>query len=259
MVNFGKKYKNTDSFTDIPLKTPKKVLPGMSGIYRIHNKINGKSYIGQSIDIRRRAFSHNRNLKNNKYSKLYLAIKKYGIDSFYISIVATINIDGSRSSSNIKLELNILETMYVRMFDSFLNGYNGSYGGDSGKIGYRHSEQTIEKIKQSLLNRKEKSGIVGSIKAFGYDFVLNKEIEADSISEMTRLTGVDERSITSICKKINGRVSALKKRFTFSFTEEGLVTIVEYIKSGRSKEDSYKKRSIASKLKIGSKYKKRNG
>ena len=58
----------------------------MTGIYMITNLINGKSYIGQSVDIKRRFWDHrcithetNRHLKN--------ALRKYGKDSFKYEIL----------------------------------------------------------------------------------------------------------------------------------------------------------------------------
>ena len=65
------------------------------GIYKIVNLVNGKVYIGQSVDIYRRWAQHKkigRNLSEDKYSKdydkvLYRAMRKYGVDSFEFSIV----------------------------------------------------------------------------------------------------------------------------------------------------------------------------
>jgi len=58
------------------------------GIYQIINKINGKIYIGQSIDIERRWNQH-------RYGKgsiiLRNAIKKYGVESFEFEVLETIN------------------------------------------------------------------------------------------------------------------------------------------------------------------------
>ena len=258
MVNFSKKYKNTDSLSNIPLGNPCKIPSGMSGIYRIYNCINEKSYIGQSIDIRHRAFAHNRNVNKSVNMMLYSAIRKYGIENFYISVLALINVDGSRDYSNMKLELNVLETMYINIFNSYNNGYNRSEGGDSGRIGYKHSIQTIEKIKSSLLSKNRVPRIDG-ITTFCYDFDFNKKIKTESISEMSRITGVDCRSINHICNANNGRMTALKKRFTFSHTDDGIDNIVKYITSGQFKIDLYMKKSKSSKLNLGKKYKKRDG
>ena len=59
----------------------------ISGIYKIENLINHKVYIGQSINIFRRWKDHMRNLKNNKQTHLYLAMKKYGIENFSFEII----------------------------------------------------------------------------------------------------------------------------------------------------------------------------
>jgi group I intron endonuclease len=56
------------------------------GIYKIENKINGKKYIGQSIDIHRRWVDHRRDIKARNYF-LYQAFKKYGISNFSFEII----------------------------------------------------------------------------------------------------------------------------------------------------------------------------
>ena len=43
-----------------------------SGIYMIKNKINGKVYIGQSVDIKKRWSSHIRNLENGTHDNFTL-------------------------------------------------------------------------------------------------------------------------------------------------------------------------------------------
>ena len=55
-------------------------------IYRFKNKLNGKSYIGQTYDINTRYYSH---IHRYKYrdSKFYRAIRKYGLDNFEFSIL----------------------------------------------------------------------------------------------------------------------------------------------------------------------------
>lgn len=58
------------------------------GIYKITNKINNKSYIGQSKDIYRRWREHIKNFKDVQNNQvIYLAIRKYGLENFDFSIV----------------------------------------------------------------------------------------------------------------------------------------------------------------------------
>ena len=55
----------------------------MIGIYKITNKINGKIYIGQSNDIKRRFLEHTYRDK----LPIDIAIKKYGKENFSFEIL----------------------------------------------------------------------------------------------------------------------------------------------------------------------------
>ena len=54
-------------------------------IYKITNNINGKIYIGQTNDLKRRTQEHKHDKRKDKY--LYRAIKKYGWDNFSVDIL----------------------------------------------------------------------------------------------------------------------------------------------------------------------------
>lgn len=112
------------------------------GIYKIENKINGKVYIGQSINIERRWREHNCNYINSS-TVLYKAIRKHGIANFTFEIIHT-------CSEN---ELNELEIYYIEKYNSFAynsgsNGYNMTFGGDNNTRGRIVSKS--QKVKTSL-------------------------------------------------------------------------------------------------------------
>lgn len=111
-------------------------------IYRAINRVNGKSYIGQTIrSLDDRIKSHIKSSKKPKY-QFHKAIAKYGIDKFDWEILCEC------SSMN---ELNDKECQYIIEYDTFKSGYNANLGGKNSK----HSIETINKISKS--NRKPKS------------------------------------------------------------------------------------------------------
>ena len=93
----------------------------MVGIYKFTNKTNGKSYIGQSVDIQRRYKEHKS--QRNENTLFHKAIDEYGFDNFDFSIIEICNIS----------ELNWKEVFYIKEYQTlFPNGYNISEGGHFG-------------------------------------------------------------------------------------------------------------------------------
>lgn len=98
----------------------------MIGIYSFKNKINGKRYIGQSVNIKARYSKHLYLSKNPEIEGangiLYQAIRKYGIENFKFEIL----------EETTKECLNDREKYWISYYNSFLRGYNATIGGDSG-------------------------------------------------------------------------------------------------------------------------------
>ena len=91
-------------------------------IYCIKNKINGKRYTGQTVDIKMRWRSHRSRLNKNKHGNYILQNEwnEYGENNFKFKIIQDeINAD----------DLNKKEKFYINKFDSFESGYNLNTGG----------------------------------------------------------------------------------------------------------------------------------
>ena len=91
------------------------------GIYKVTNKINGKVYIGQSVDIGRRWREH-MTAKDDIY--FHKAIQKYGVENFEWEVIEQCK----------KKDLDEREIYWIEYYDSFNKGYNCTKGGDSGPV-----------------------------------------------------------------------------------------------------------------------------
>lgn len=110
------------------------------GIYKILNLVNGKIYIGQSVDILNRRWPYHIYCLNsgNHYNKhLQYAWVKYGEKNFEFTIVEECSED----------QLDIKEMYYIDLYKSYIPefGYNKTLGGEGG----RATEETKVKMSES--------------------------------------------------------------------------------------------------------------
>lgn len=111
-------------------------------IYKIQNAVDGRMYIGQSVNPAQRAKRHF--WKNNKCVKLGNAIQRHGQASFSFSVLYW---------CKDKDDANEVEALLIDLGDTRANGYNitpGGYGTGAGQdnpfFGRRHSEETKARL-----------------------------------------------------------------------------------------------------------------
>lgn len=92
-------------------------------IYVLTNKINYKSYVGQTSRTLRIRLQEHR-AANSGCIKLQRAIKKYGFENFNTDII---------SITDNLARANILEKFYIKEYDSIFSGYNVMDGGSNGR------------------------------------------------------------------------------------------------------------------------------
>ena len=110
-------------------------------LYIIRNTVNDKVYVGKTYKpLEQRFKEHKKESKRerNKTRHLYKAINSIGFDKFYIEAL------GEHEEGLLeKLEVNT-----IQKFNSYVNGYNMTLGGD-GKTYFPYSgEEVINKYKE---------------------------------------------------------------------------------------------------------------
>ena len=135
------------------------------GIYKITNLINGHSYIGQSICIEIRWKNHKCYDKECKDYPLYRAFRKYGIENFSFEII-------EECEPNL---LNEKEIYWINFYNTYLNGYNQTSGGDRRNNSFvKLTDDDIKTI---------------------YDLLINSNITQKQIAQEFK---VDEKTISEI-------------------------------------------------------------
>lgn len=106
-----------------------------TGIYKILNKINGKFYIGSSVDVDNRFYCHKSRLRNNNHwnVKLQRAYNKSNINDFIFTIL-------ENCDSEVLLKR---EQHYI---DTFKPWYNIAKSSSAPMFGKKHSKATIKKM-----------------------------------------------------------------------------------------------------------------
>lgn len=148
----------------------------MNCIYLIKNKVNGKPYVGQSIEVERRWAEHRRSSSNVKAldynTPLHRAFRKYGIDNFEFSILESHVPHG---------ELNSRENHYMRELQSLSKGYNQTITSRNG-------------ISPEELNKRRelKYGVTKE--------KLKSQLISGSFASVSKLYGVSDNAIRKWCK-----------------------------------------------------------
>lgn len=127
-------------------------------IYCRKNTVNGKVYIGKTVrSVSTRWIETLWAARNSYPCRLTSAITKYGKDAFKTEILY---------KAKTLVELNAMETFFIILYQSHLpeNGYNMTLGGDffgPAKVGWKHSEETKNKIRLALKGRSKPSPMKG--------------------------------------------------------------------------------------------------
>lgn len=145
----------------------------VGNIYKFTNKLNNKTYIGQSRCIERRYIQHV--FCKNPVYELDRAIKLYGIDNFDYSIIETFS---SENLDEVNEWMDKTEEFYIKKYNSLSpNGYNllsnrnhpefseitrkriseACKGEKNGFYGKKHTSESREKMRISAAKRNNEN------------------------------------------------------------------------------------------------------
>lgn len=163
------------------------------GIYKIENKINGKKYIGQSVNIKERWYEHKYDLRHNIHDNYYLqnAWNKYGEENFVFNIVVEcepcVNLDN-------------LEKYYIDYYKANNKkfGYNLTAGGEGGVP----TEEAVYNMTTAVRERASKDGKSVYCPELDRTFRCAGDVQDE--------LGISRHTITACCRKEKNRRSAGK-------------------------------------------------
>ena len=107
-------------------------------IYMATNRVNGKEYIGQTIgSLKHRKQGHITDAKLHRdVMYFHKALRKYGFDNFDWEILHD-------NITNIN-DLNKSEIYYIKLYDTFENGYNLNAGGKNALTSHKTRKKISE-------------------------------------------------------------------------------------------------------------------
>lgn len=127
----------------------------ISCVYKITNTLNGKVYIGQTVDYRKRKVGHFSYLRRNAHRNCYLqkSFNKYGESSFKMEIIKECAVD----------ELDKLEIYYMRKYNSIDKtlGYNMVIGGNTNKSFPDYIRQKMSRSQKGRIISEEHRKRIG--------------------------------------------------------------------------------------------------
>ncbi len=171
----------------------------MTGIYIITNLINGKRYIGQSIDIKRRFWDH-RCVSHERNRHLRFALMKYGKENFKYEVLEECKED----------ELDEREKFYIEKLNpeyNVLEGGQSSRGGMTDEIkaalsesGKRQWENLPEDRKKQIVS----NNLVGPRKGHPVSEDTREKLRKANIGKKQSDETIQKRKEAMRIKKENG-------------------------------------------------------
>lgn len=177
-------------------------------IYKITNNVNGKVYIGQTIQtIKERFYQHCATKCSDSVLNMaiHIAIKKYGKSNFTIEVIEEVDKDS----------LNDREKFWIEYYNSYNNGYNSTRGGQD-------SSTHCKELDTESIIKEYNSG--KSLRSIGNTFKVDKQTIKDLL--------------------IRNNIT-LRTTRSYKLSQTDRISIIEDVKSGIDRKLIMEKWSIS--------------
>ena len=192
----------------------------MGFIYKVTNKVNGKVYIGKTLDssIAERFKEHIKEAKVKQYNRpFHLALNKYGAENFIIE-----EIEQAPANELSKREIYWISFYHSYIHDPVSNGYNATKGGegsleyDYGKvIAEYHKTQSITQTANNL--KCSISTVQRAIREYNVPVYKQRArgVKIIGYNDMEELTFDSIRQAAEfLSKRLNKDMQTIRKRIT---------------------------------------------
>lgn len=179
-------------------------------VYIHTNKINKKAYIGITCKSPKNRWRSGANYKHNVYFNN--AIMKYGWDNFEHTIF--INGLNKKDAQNIERLMIALWKSNQRKY-----GYNLSSGGESSRVGCKHSQETRKLLSEMNLGdnnprrRKERKQVVANKPKLKPVYCIELKLEFSSVQEAADLFEIEASNISKCCKGMRYTAGGMHWRY----------------------------------------------
>lgn len=213
-------------------------LSNEGGIYQLVNLINGKSYVGSTVNLHRRINEYlnplyiDRNLKKGN-SKIMNALLKYGYINFGIRILEDIEFNFNQSSLDKKNTILAREQHFLELIKPEYN-INQIAGSNLGRV---YSDEVRKKM--SLSKKGKPGNKKGAILSYETKQLLkknsgkatkvlmlneNNEIldKFNSIEDASNSTGISRNRISRCARNIRKQILEKGQIYIFKYDREEL-------------------------------------
>lgn len=200
-------------------------------IYKITNQINGKIYIGQTINTLEKRFNRHKQdaLSGRLDTHFARALREYGVDNFIAEVIENVNSQE---------ELNIREHYWINYYNSCKEGYNetNSILKSGGNTYQSKTTEEMEIIKAKIRETKIGGKNPASKKVKCKNIKTNQELHFNSLSEMQQY--FKEENHNFITRRCNHTIKCLyKQEWLIAYEEDEYdTTLTAYKNNARAKQ-----------------------